>query len=296
VKRALLLVTIVLFAGCRCRRDEVTADQTKKPRVESEAVKVCLEGVRGLSRYSDRCEHSALWWGTVERAVEQLRPACEQLVVAPGARFERAEVEKCNAALEKAPCFTSLPVECRIGGSLKLGEGCAFGAQCATGLFCKQTEGAFCGKCAAAGREGDSCIDAQCDEGLVCVAGKCGPPLAAGAACGSPYECARPLSCDMGPGSGVCVPPRKEGEKCEPTQCEVTLRCTGGVCKKRGAPKGPGAECDDPLDCLDYACVHGVCGAPLLAGEPCGEESAPCAASLMCVEGKCVLPDARTCK
>jgi len=289
-----LLVVVVMLAGCRCRRDDVT-DQPKfkTPAVETEAVKLCLEGVRGLSRYSDRCESSHLWWGSVERAVEQLRPACERLTVAPGARFDRAEIAKCNAALEKTPCYAPPPLECRIGGTLKHGEPCAFGVQCATGLFCKQPENAICGKCEKVAREGDDCREAQCDEGLVCILDKCGPPKSLGTACSSSYECTRPLSCD--PTGMVCVAPKKAGEACTGLDCDVGLFCDG-VCKPREKPKSPGGNCEDALDCIDFNCVAGRCEALLGVGASCGHEGSPCAPSLMCVRGKCVLPDARDCR
>lgn len=301
--RAAMLTLAVLFAGCRCRGDRVTADDSKKAP-DSEAVKVCLEGVRGLSNYSDRCEQSHLWWGSIDRAVEQLRPACERLVVAPGARFVRAEVEKCNAALEKAPCFQPLPPECQIPGTLKAGEACAFGVQCGPGLTCGLGHDAACGKCMVTSRNaGDSCDgegeDAPvCGEGLVCLrqTHKCTAPLGPGATCSDMTDCQRPLICEFKDGpEGVCIAPRKAGEPCTAMDCEITLQCEGGTCKPRALPKNPGASCSDSLDCLDYACVHGVCRAPLQVGKKCGEETAPCAPSLMCIKGKCVLPDARDC-
>ncbi len=293
-----LLVAVVLFAGCRCRGETVSPDESNKanrPRVETEAVKLCLEGVRGLSRYSDRCESSHLWWGSVDRAVEQLRPACERMTVAPGVHFDRKEVEACNAALEKAPCFANLPPECRIGGALGAGEPCAFGAQCKVGLTCQPHGEGFCGSCVKLGVEGEDCAERGCDEGLVCIEGKCAKPRAVGGACVFAGDCQRPLTCNMAV-LGECQAPKKEGETCTRFECDVTLACVDGKCKKRKPPQGPGANCTDSLECLDYACVHGVCGEPLRLGAACGEESAPCAASFMCVGGKCVLPDARECK
>lgn len=300
--RRALLAAVVIVAGCRCRGEDVRADKAQRPRVDSEEMKVCLDGIRGLSRYSDRCENSHLWWGSIDRAVEQLRPACEALVVAPGARFVRAEVDKCNAALEKAPCFEPPPPECRIGGALKAGEPCAFGAQCGPGLICGLAPGAICGKCVATLREGENCDGADnrsCAEGLACLLAtrKCSTPLPEGGTCSDNSECRRPLFCDFKGGpEGTCTVQRKAGEPCTALECDPTLRCDEGKCVPRGAPKGPGANCADPLDCLDYACVHGVCGTPLAEGAKCSEESAPCSPSLMCIKGKCVLPDARQCK
>jgi len=304
MKRALLALVLVVSGCARCRTDQVAPDEQKKAKapINNEAVRLCLEGVRGLSRYSDRCEHSSLWWGSVERAVEQLHPACERLVVAPGARFDKKEIDACNAALDKHPCFQPLPAECRIGGSLKAGDACAFGAQCGPGLICRQPQGKICGTCVPSAKGGESCVDIPCDESLVCIAEKCSVPVPAGGACSSPYDCQRPLFCDFkSPTSGVCAQPRREGEPCTSIDCEPQLRCTDGRCVKRGPPQGPGADCADSLDCLDYACVHGKCGSFLHAGQKCSEESAPCAPSYMCIPtgesgGKCVLPDARDCK
>ncbi len=298
--RRALFVVVLVFAGCRCRGEQVRPDKADKPHVDNELLQICLDGIRGFSRYSSRCESSHLWWGSVDRAVEQLRPACEQLVVSPGARFVRAEVDKCNAALEKAPCFEPPPPECRIGGSLKAGEPCAFGAQCGPGLLCGLAPEQTCGKCVATLAEGERCgeDDRSCAEGLVCnfTAHKCITPQAAGSPCNDNMECRRPLFCDFKGGpSGTCAAPRKAGEACTALECDVTLRCDGGKCVPRDPPQGPGGNCADPLDCLDYACVHGVCGTPLGKGAKCGEETAPCAPSLVCLHGKCVLPDARDC-
>ena len=88
---------------------------------------------------------------------------------------------------------------------------------------------------------GQSCSEElSCEDGQLCVEGKCASEiLPSGSRCGGSDQrtCAAGTFCkpdgDGGP-SGACVPSRKLNEACEPGQCEPTLDCVGGICRRCG--------------------------------------------------------------
>ncbi len=285
---------VVALAGCgRCKHDAPpppVAKKQKAPAVTTPAVQACLDRIRAVTEYTDRCEGGKAWWGTVERAVEQLRGACEIISVAPGASYDRKAIDECVAALPKHACGAPLPASCGVHGSLKLGERCAFAEQCGTGAFCKLGE-TLCGVCAPLARVFEDCQDAACEEGLNCAGSKCIKPGAEGATCLTDFECGRMMYC-----ATTCQRLRGEGQPCTGRECAPDFVCESAVCKKRPPPGPPGAPCQSGLDCLDFACVGGSCRELASVGESCDpEKDPPCAPSFVCFRGKCTLPDAHAC-
>lgn len=286
---------MVALAGCgRCKHDAPPPPVEKKPKapaVTTPAVRACLDRIRAVTEHTDRCEGGRAWWGSVERAVEQLRSACEIIAVAPGAAYDRASIDACIAALPKHACGAPLPASCGVHGSLQTGAPCAFGEQCGPGEYCKLGGDSLCGVCARLAPAGADCTEAQCEDGLNCAAGRCAKPRAEGEACLSDYECGRMMYC-----ASTCQRLRGEGQPCTSVECAPDFVCDSGSCKRRPPPGPPGAPCKSSLDCLDFACVAGSCRELAGSGEPCESESdPPCSPSFVCFHGKCTLPDAHAC-
>lgn len=286
------------LAGCSgrsCKGDApAPTKKAKAPAVTTPAVQACLDRLRAVTEYTDRCEGGKAWWGTVERAVEQLRPACEVMAIAPGVTYDRIAIDACIALLPKHPCSTPLPEACGVHGSVANGEPCAFSEQCGRAAFCKPAD-TPCGVCAPVAKEGDDCGDTQCEESLNCAGSKCVKPRSAGEPCTSEYDCQRMMFCQ----SGKCLPLRHEGQACTGPECAPSFACASGTCKKRPDPGPPGAKCQSSLDCLDFSCVAGSCSELGGLGEPCDPEKpdlAPCSPSFVCFQGKCTLPDAHACR
>ncbi len=304
----MLLGCLASISSCKassCHRDATEEGAPRKPRRRGAApsgkVDLCMLGVRAMTEYAARCEDALPWWGSIERAVEQLRRACESMVNAPGVHYERGEIEACVNAIGKLKCGAPNPPECRFYGTLSKGAPCVFNNQCAEGLLCKIGNTEACGRCATAGKEGESCGDG-CDEGLVCIDDRCGRPRGVGERCRGPYDCNKLLRCAPDPVDftvSTCKEMLKEGAACGTWDCAPSLRCEAGVCKKRPPPGAPGEKCVDPLDCRDFACVGGSCVTLAEEHEACADlehpDRAPCAPSLACLSGKCKLRDPRSC-
>jgi len=302
----LLVAGLALTSSCRARGCEseksIEPEKPSKRRARKGFdVDLCLLGVRALTEYGARCEEALPWWGTIDRAVEQLRGACEAMVRAPGVRYERDEIEACADAIRKMPCGAKQPELCRIGGTLPKGASCVFGAQCARGLFCRTKTGESCGTCIPYALEGEACGEG-CDENLVCIADRCRSHRGEGESCTGLFECKKMLRCvadPKGATGNVCVPFAKEGEKCGMYDCSPAFRCDSGVCKPRSPPKSPGSPCVDPFDCVDFTCVAGTCRAYGGEGDACPDqehaERAPCGPSFSCLAGVCKPIDANAC-
>ena len=296
--RAWLLVSLVVTIGCSgrgCGKTNIEPEppKVKKPATTTPAVQTCLDGVRALTEYTDRCEGGREWWGSIERAVEQLRPACEVMTVAPGAVYDRKLVDACIAALAKQPCGAPSPEACHIAGTRKHGEGCAFPVQCERGAFCKIGQDSICGVCAPTAKVGEGCLDAVCDDGLTCLGDKCGKPKEVGEACMGDQECKRMLFCE----AGKCRELRAVGQTCVLNECAPGAMCEAGLCKKRPPPGKPGEKCQNSLECLDFSCSGGTCRPLGELGADCDvmKDMPPCAPSLVCHKNKCALPDAHAC-
>lgn len=138
-----------------------------------------------------------------------------------------------------------------------------------------------------------------------------------GLACAVDAQCAsHRCSADIVSGScGVCVDPRKLGERCDgPLQgCNPSAICDQGICKSTkktvgeacalGAKGGDRRECDDELFCSRIDGAEEPMCLPLIlipVGEPCNFEpwAGLCTGGAYCsadVGGICVLPVSTSC-
>lgn len=180
------------------------------------------------------------------------------------------ENEPCNVAPDNLSCGADLKCVknvCAKNVTIAAGGACSFtgpeGYNCAAGTFCNA---AFTpnsvGTCAALPKKGETCT-AVCDGNLACVAGKCADKVDVGGTCASSAECKSGLTCDQtkkcaaktivkagescastsvkcdaglactttGTDQQTCVPEKKNGEACAPTDvCAQFLVCSGGKC------------------------------------------------------------------
>lgn len=133
-----------------------------------------------------------------------------------------------------------------LAGIFKLGDACEdLDAACQTGYcgsgYCAVRPcsdvtcpaGAYCESitngCVPIKAAGSACNSgSQCDPALGCHGGVCGPPLPAGAVCGTSADCA-PGSCQpvagASPASSVCVASLVDG-----SPCMLTSECASGSC------------------------------------------------------------------
>ncbi|MGV3625750.1 MAG: hypothetical protein ACO1OB_33370 [Archangium sp.] len=85
--------------------------------------------------------------------------------------------------------------------------------------------------CRPRGRLHAPCVDIPCEEGLVCIDGRCEAPRNLGSACAGDLHCNSGLCRD-----GACIS-RGEGEACRPTTpsgCEPGLACVNFACRAPG--------------------------------------------------------------
>lgn len=97
-------------------------------------------------------------------------------------------------------------------------------------------------------------MDQRCEDDLVCLAGTCARPGAAGAPC-EDRTCAAGLFC-------------ADADGCQPRQ-------------------DAGAPCDTYDACKSFQCAEGRCAAELQLGDPCDMTGPQCAWDLNCFEGAC---------
>ncbi len=302
VQVAALALGLVLAVGCNRRpRGRAGAAASAPAPAPAAAVDSCLIFVRAAATRTARCEGGVAWWGSLDRAVEQLRPACEAMARAPGVRYLREQADRCAAALAALPCEATDPAECRVTGSLAAGAPCGMDEQCGAGLFCDSALGTACGVCAPLPAAGQEC-EVRCADGLYCNRDfSCAPLRREGESCVTPFDCARTLQCAPGAdadGGDVCRRFQQAGESCtERLACASGLRCAGAVCVPREPPGQPGANCKDGLDCVDFSCVAGKCAALARLGEPCSYTGthAPCEPSLLCLGDRCQARDPAAC-
>ncbi|WP_157069737.1 hypothetical protein [Sandaracinus amylolyticus] len=218
------------------------------------------------------------------------------------ARFDRARVAACLAAIDAAVCELATPVaweawpaECRavIAGTIAPNAACDASVECDTGAC-------VCGTCEAYVARGGACEDGPCAPGLQCASESltCEPVAAAlrrGDACEDFHACSGLLRCV----DGVCRDGRERrtqarGEPCDAENllCGLGLECDfdhGSVCV---GPLEAGAACDDMLEislCPEGTVCHGIagearCSPPLARGEECigAGRADPCDVGLWC--------------
>lgn len=150
------------------------------------------------------------------------------------------------------------------------------------GISCRSDPSDGTKRCLAYPVSGESCADAPCADGYLCVNKVCAPGPASGQSCGQqgPAECGVGLVCTsfFDTPSRTCVAPRKLGELC--------------LGDARRAPRG---TCESGLRCdcgeLDCDAKSGTCRKVHAEGESCGEANSLCAPGTICTDTKCVALD-----
>ena len=273
----------------------------------------CAAHASALCEMLDKCAHPQLLLsiGELPRCKERWKAECIAFRTATGSNASPATIDACREAMT-ASCDALLsgntPPECAPKGSLSIGAGCIYDAQCAS-LDCDRAAPSdTCGKCAEPPKEGAACPKYVCAPGLSCASSKCRKPAKMGEACVDGDDCASPLLCF----SGKCVAGKKLGESCDTLgktapDCDQTLglfcpMSAGSVCKPVTIAK-LGEPCVGSSD-ESKACIGGTmcgksdkCEAVLADGAACDPKSGPsCDSPSRCVSGKCALPDATACK
>ena len=232
------------------------------------------------------------------------------------AAFDTAQAQACLAALSGRGCdrVTQVPASCwnAVRGLVADGGACSWLLECTHG-FCSGDNGcpATCIGALAAGAQCPGKRNEQCDArlGLDCIAGVCGPPIAAGGACDGTPRCAAGLFCDNA--TAKCAALKNEQVVCAADEeCRDGLYCLlssgGGLCRARvpaGKPcaedpdhaASAASECVDGLLCAGFSrkpLKAGTCAAPADVGAACaaGSDVTGCASGLNCAGGTCALP------
>lgn len=210
-------------------------------------------------------------------------------VAARTVTYDGAQAAACIATIEAAACAdmqfdtpTAAINACPNFelGALADGAACDHGSECAS-TFCKSDPGGptsgrcLRGTCAPISLSfGSWCGQSNlaCPRGSSCVLGVCRLGHAEGGDCTDSRDCAAGLSC-AGLGSGKCVRPVHEHERCDAAACgEIGLTCQ---------PAG----LDDTTNTIYSECVRAVG-----RGQPCStpgqvSHNGPCQAGLVCPLG-----------
>ena len=295
-----------------------------------------------LRTHDSRCGSQ----GYGPKELEKLWPAyareCRAEFDLPGVTYTAADAEACNQATDISGCEAiDMPVlECDFRGSLPGGAPCVYGIQCRSGR-CDQRappDGGIlwetCGTCRRLAKVGETCADAGCEKGSVClldfktfelrclaiseqdVGAVCdgiltlcrpGSYCSASHVCtifpslGEPCElgrCTAPYVCGL---DSVCRKPAAIGESCYPG-CEPGLGCgRAGSCAVLEWAE-PGASCDQDRACYLGLCLEGSCQPVVEEGEPCSDNFS-CGPGYVCAvaepgatQGRCMLPAAVACR
>ena len=279
-------------------------------------LEACASGYFFPSRFADRAACESTYTKT-----------CDLQRAAPGIKVSPANLGACVASAASLSCddlfSRKTPDSCGPLGTLDLGKPCGNDLQCSSG-FCATSSN--CGVCAKAPTLGERCISGKCGAGFTCTGGfgddkTCVAVVGMGAVCNETAYCRFGLSCIQ----GKCGAPLAEGAACSAggvpgdPECDAAqgLQCNGF---------GPGSVCVKPA----YANVGAACGfgekdtdaglrfhptrcradgaCPNVPGDatctPRGAEGAACDASnpdacryeLACRGGTCAFDDASTCK
>lgn len=233
--------------------------------------------------------------------------------------FDGGKARECINALRNNDCTLFGQFEeddacdATFSGSVVLGGACFNSEVCAGDARCNGDETETCrpGTCVAleaVAGEGESCLDANCADGLdcndsdVCVASP-GP----GDTCSSLSDCTNDSLCQLGADNtpGTCVALPSSGGTCDPNlggeilggrfSCLlVTDYCdpSDNTCK---AKLLDGGDCSAvPYACINYAqCIEGACVAAPGIGDSCVVDGQPdCLGDLECDGGTCALAPA----
>ncbi|HET8935305.1 MAG TPA: dickkopf-related protein [Polyangiales bacterium] len=194
-------------------------------------------------------------------------------------------LEKCYADTRKLGCAIQterLPASCQsaLKGTVKEGESCRIGADCAGQTFCPASE---CPRvCTARRAAAGSCErDEECLSGLICVSGQCSKPAALDQACAGTSKGV----CELGKS---CVGSTKEeAGKCV-ANADVQVGGVGDVCTPGGTLCQEGLSCaydgDQGFNCQEAAESGASCHLALPTQCPATEY---CTAEDVTSEGKC---------
>jgi hypothetical protein len=145
------------------------------------------------------------------RFEQAMRANLEAAVDAGTMKFDDSKFDTCLGKIKALGCAALDNVyisacESAIGGTVELGEGCAFDGECKGDAYCKY-EGSCPGTCSTREAVGNPCRDdTECEAGDKCYGGVCTPRLQAGEAC---------TKDDVGCRSGyVCGPDAGSGRTC----------------------------------------------------------------------------------
>lgn len=194
---------------------------------------------------------------------------CTNALAAPGAGDLGATFSRCSGVIASAACGDEINCDEDIVGTLPEGSACLEGYQCASG-GCDGKNG-VCGKCIALAAVGDTCSTSK--------------------------PCVKNAECVFDSATGTCraTTIAKEGESCDFSASETTVKCDSGlrcnseagklVCRKPGAAS---AACESSDDCQsDLVCKDKVCGAGTPLGGDCANFTG-CARGLVCgTDNKC---------
>ena len=261
-----------------------------------------------------RCHHDSRY---VEQQCEDDEHAIfgldlDKAVRAGKALFVPHEAQACLDGLRARGCDIAAPdvSACKraVKGTLAAGTSCNWLYECAADVCTAKIAGGCPAKCRTVSGEGGPC-EPTCDEraGLRCIDNVCSRLHTADQKCGTDYDCAAGLYCDLL--YGKCATRSSEQTVCENDhQCADGLWCDhsaeGGLCRKKIAT---GASCiANSAEAIQNACVDGdVCkgftfakaGATAGTCAPTGEVGASCVATaqvsgcgngLVCKNGGCV--------
>lgn len=263
-------------------------------------------------RDQEHCEQEMQCFG-----LEQL----EQSAEAGRVEYNPGAVGACHARFMESPCefaffwftpdiYDVLAVcEDTLEPLQRVGEECVADGECVS-RYCSK-EGRSCpGTCLQRGREGQSCADTSCEDGLECNANRiCRAPIPAGDPCDEGFECYdsssstrngelidTSLLCDRR--TNTCQLSPVVGEECgwisigENVSDGFSAYCQLGWCDNDGfetgtcqAPSNLGGGCETSNDCLDdLRCIPSDTSSFGICSEP-GSTGAACAVSNDCQEG-----------
>lgn len=191
---------------------------------------------------------------TVEECRESISRVFEPVFTLPGIVIDEAAYGRCLTRLEALSCDDAanyagrppIPLICEpfYSGGRANGEACGGSSirerffedsQCTSG----SCNGDMCGPRVASG---ESCMEAECEEGLICFQGTCLTPEPQGADCSQMGYCVEPYACFGEP--MTCG---------TPTEIAVGEVCEAGTICVLGE-----SQCFCPLG--QEGCIRGSCG------------------------------------
>lgn len=256
---------------------------------------------------------------------------CKANLSAPSTSATPADTAACANVAKSAACSALLdntfPTECLPkAGQLDDGKPCGNDAQCKSGFCGLDNDKEICGLCAAKPAEGAACNRNKCPSGTVCARNdKCAKPVAEGGACDDSKPCATGFSCfgakctkNVATEGGACDDALVKAPTCDSLQgfaC-IASKCMKVALVSEGKPCGIEVSgttiksftlCDKAGWCkgIDLTAkppvYTGTCQPAAKEGEACVADATfnkgpGCLEPAECVGGKCVLPDAATCK